>query len=48
MLETDLGFWNIKQCNKVAEEIKGEAYCVPFFIEIGKKHTVVNHTQLWI
>tara|TARA_B100000965_G_scaffold113594_1_gene93735 strand:+ start:356 stop:505 length:150 start_codon:yes stop_codon:yes gene_type:complete len=48
MLETDLGFLNINECNKVADKIEGEAYCVPFYIELGKKNIVVNHTQMWI
>jgi|TARA_B100000902_G_C27152316_1_gene834386 hypothetical protein len=48
MLETDLGFLNVNECNKVADKIEGEAYCVPFYIELGKKNIVVNHTHMWI
>ncbi len=48
ILETDLGFLNVNECNKVADEIEGEAYCVPFYIELGKKNIVVNHTHMWI
>ena len=35
VLDMDMGFWNIKECNEYASKLDGEVYCVPKFIELG-------------
>ncbi len=42
ILEMDMGFWNIDECNEFASKVNGEAYCVPKYVEVGKVKNVLG------